>query len=1162
MNKNYTVYHLHTELSLLDSCTNYKLYVDKAVELGQNAIAFTEHGNVYNWVEKKLYCNAKGLKYIHGVECYLTCSLEEKVRDNYHTILLAKNYDGVKEINTLMGIATQEDHFYYKPRLTFEEFLNISDNVIKISACLASPLNQFPNDITGRIEDKVKELTLQRDEQIRALIKKSEDKKAEEAWIKSFDNADYYHSVPWAWQCEPHEAYLKMIKEEIELISKRYDKQISELNNSDKYKEFYYKLCKAYDFYEIQPHVHSLEQIKYNKALYMMSQQFNIPLIVGTDTHSINDYKAECRSILQKAKGIIFTNEDEYDLTYKSYDEVVEMFKQQGSLPMNVIYEALENTNRMADMVEDFELDTSFKYPKLYDNEEEVLKQRIVKMLQEKIDNGIIDKKRVNEYKANIVEELKVFKKIDMVGFMLFMSELVCWCWDNDIPIGFCRGSVGGSTIAYITGIIDVDPVVWKTVFSRFANEDRKEIGDIDIDISPSQRHLVYQHIIESFGLDNTAYILAIGTISDKGTIDEIGRALSRKWDNYNNKLPFDDDNQMNEIVDIFKKLEETCNHKRLNEIKNATENPYSLDIIAKIKKDFEVDPDGVKAQYPDIFYYFDGLNGTAISQSMHPAGIIVSPITLPDNYGTFWSDGKRILYINMEECHEISLVKYDLLGLKNIEIIHKCCKYAGIPYPKSHEINWNDKRVWENIIKSPVGIFQFEGDYAFSLLESYVPTCVNDLSLVNAALRPSGASYRDRLLARQPNRNPSKMIDNLLADNNGYLVFQEDTIKFLKDICGLSGSDADNVRRAIGRKQLDRLQKALPQILEGYCKMSPQPREVAEEEAKAFLQIIEDSSNYQFGYNHSTGYSMIGYTCAYMRYYYPEEFIAAYLNCANNSDDIINGTALAKQLGVAMKSIRFGHSDATYAVDKDNHALYKGIESIKFCNAQIAHELKELSKNRYTNFVDLLADIKTKTSVNSRQLNILIGLNFFSDFGKNQYLLNINEMYDKFATCKQVKKDKMESLGLTEYLMKKYAGKETEKQYRDIDNQGLITELSSRLENKPMSVVQQVKFEKDYLEYVIYNNPKVHESYYIVVDYKHYKDASKPYFILHNIKTGEEIKSRIKQGKIFKADPFGLYSILKIKDFAWYNKTKMINGEWQKVEDLEPVLESYEVIK
>jgi len=130
-----------------------------------------------------------------------------------------------------------------------------------------------------------------------------------------------------------------------------------------------------------------------------------------------------------------------------------------------------------------------------------------------------------------------------MVGFMLFMSELVCWCWDNGIPVGPCRGSVGGSTIAYLTDITDVDPIIWKTVFSRFANEDRMEIGDIDLDISPSQRHLVYEHIIEKFGEDKTAYILAVGTISDKGTIDEIGRALN---------IPLNEVKEIKELYSLY----------------------------------------------------------------------------------------------------------------------------------------------------------------------------------------------------------------------------------------------------------------------------------------------------------------------------------------------------------------------------------------------------------------------------------------------------------------------------------------------------------------------------------------------------------------------------------------------------------------------------------
>ena len=442
-------------------------------------------------------------------------------------------------------------------------------------------------------------------------------------------------------------------------------------------------------------------------------------------------------------------------------------------------------------------------------------------------------------------------------------------------------------------------------------------------------------------------------------------------------------------------------------------------------------------------------------------------------------------------------------------------------------------------------------------------PVGDNDLSMINASLRPSGASYRDRLLAGEINKNPSPLIDDLLKDNRGFLIFQEDVIAFLQKICGLSGSEADNVRRAIGRKQMDRLQKALPDILDGYCKMSPQSRDIAEKEAKTFLQIIEDSSNYMFGFNHSTGYSMIGYMCALCRYYYPEEFIASYLNCANNTDDIIMGTELAKIKHVAINNIQFGKSGPEYTVDKSNHALYKGIASIKFCNAIIADEMLDLAHNNsYKDFTQLLGDINSKTSVNSRQLTILTGLNFFSEFGNNKYLMNVTNIYDKLATAKIISKKKLEELGLTEFLMKKYAGRETASQYRDLDNEGLIFELASRLENKSMSVVEQVKFEKEYLQYVVYSNPRVNHSFYIVTDYKTFKEVRKPYCTLHNIKTGEDIKTRVTSVKTFENNPFGEYSILRVDRFTKKHKKKCINGTWQETEELEDILDNYEVIR
>lgn len=1033
---NYTVYHLHTELSLLDSCTNFKLYVDRAKELGQTAICFTEHGNCYNWIEKKEYCEEQGIKYLHGVEAYLTKELYEypqvsdewyeahlgcdekevqeelsefleenkkKVRDNYHTILIARNYEGVKEINSLLDKSTQDDHFYYKNRITFDEFKNISNNVIKISACLASPLNKL------------------RDE----------------------------------------------------------------------------SLIKYYDYLEVQPHINSEDQKEYNQWLYQMSVKYNKPLIAGTDTHSLNKYKAECRSILQKAKHITFTNEDEFDLTYKSYDELVQMFKAQDSLPEEVYLEAIENTNKMADSVEIFVLDKSFKYAKCYDDDEAVLKQRINEGYRDKLRRGVI--KKNPQYAANVKEEFRVFKKIGMLGFMLFMSDLVRWCWANGIPIGYCRGSVGGSTIAYLTDIIDVDPIVWHTVFSRFANEDRKELGDIDIDISPTQRHLVYEHIIDSFGADYTAYILAIGTISDKGTIDEIGRALD-----------------------------------------------YPLDDVANIKKVYEANPEKAKQDYPELFYYFDGLLNTAISQSMHPAGIIVSPVTLPDNYGTFWADGKRILQINMEECHEVSLNKYDLLGLKNVEIIKDTCALAGIPYPKSNEINWNDEKVWADIVTSPAGIFQFEGDYAFKMLQSFQPHKINDMSLVNAALRPSGASYRDRLLAHEINHNPSEIIDDLLKDNFGFLVFQEDTIAFLQKICGLSGSEADNIRRAIGRKQKDRLEKAMPSILEGYCSKSDKPRNVAEEEAKAFLQIIEDSSNYQFGFNHSTGYSMIGYTCAYMRYYYPKQFIAAYLNNANNEDDIVNGTSLAQSKGIEILPAKFGHSKDIYLPDEKENKIYKGVASIKFLNSDVANALYDMRNQHFDSFVDVVKAFPG----NSRQLDILCKLNYFSEFGTIGTLLRTIEMYNMYGGKKVLKKDKC---NLPAELLSKYCT-ETEKQWRVQDQDGFIKELCGMIPKDCRAPIQsEIEWSKEYLGYISIVMPEKKDVGYVM----DLNTKWSPRITMYQLWDGKTVTYKV-QKKAYEKNPFDKGCLLQFHSEMRNKSRKDENGQWIKLPEQELWLTNY----
>ena len=240
---------------------------------------------------------------------------------------------------------------------------------------------------------------------------------------------------------------------------------------------------------------------------------------------------------------------------------------------------------------------------------------------------------------------------------------------------------------------------------------------------------------------------------------------------------------------------------------------------------------------------------GTYVSQSIHVAGIIASPITLDDNYGVFYdSEGLRIIYLDMDCVHDSGLVKYDILPIRQIAIIKTACHYLGIPYPKSYQINWNDPKVWEDMKKSQIAIFQFEEDYSFKSLCDYGTNSIDDMTVVTAAIRPSGASYREDLFAHKPHKNPSELIDNLLSDTSGYLVYQEQILSFLQQVCGLSGSEADDVRRGIARKKVDVLQSHMQQILDGYCEKSDKPREVAEQEAQEFLQIIEDASSYMFG--------------------------------------------------------------------------------------------------------------------------------------------------------------------------------------------------------------------------------------------------------------------------------------------------------------------------
>ena len=1110
---NYTAYHIHDDTSncngYADSCTKFDEYIKLAKKCDMKAISFSNHGGIYDWIKKKQYCDKNKIKYIHGVELYVCINLEDNTR-GFHIGLYSKNWDGVQELNTLMSKATskgvKEDksdrHMYYNPRISFEELMNTSDNIIITTACLASPLRRLG------------------DESVKF------DKMG-----NPIENGD--------------EIYNYNIQKREELL------EWLSLNKHRCFLEIQYHKCEA--------------QIEFNKELYKWSKEYNIPLIAGTDTHSSNKFKAECRTILQIAKESYYGQEDEFDLIWKTYDELVECFKVQDSIPMSEVLIAIENTNVLADMVEDFTLDKSFKYPNLYGKDSKQLwKNRIFKMLKYKKDNNIIDSTRFEEYKKATLEEFKVMSKLGMESFMMFMSELMEWCRDNNINSSPCRGSVGGSVIAYITDIIDVDPIRWKTVFSRFCNEDRISLGDIDEDFAPKDRAKVYKYIIDRFGNKNVSYILTLGTIQDRGSIDVLAKGLK-----YNDlDLVKDIKNEFDSIFEKYSKIiQEEVN---LEELENATSSSPNFDdyslyinvIRSKNKiqdiKELKLSWDKLREDNKNLFYYFDGIKGTIVSKGSHPSGMIGSPVTLFNNIGVFYKNGDEdfpVSFCGMKSVDSLNYVKFDILGLKAIGIIQDTYSLLNKKWERAYEIDWNDDNVWNDMLTSNSGIFQFEGDYAFDLLSQFKPKAINDMSLVNASLRPSGKSYRDRLIGGEFNKNPSDIIDKLLEDNKGFLVFQEDTIAFLQEVCGFSGSLADTTRRAIGKKDLELLKEQLPKILEGYCSKSNQPREIAEKEVKEFIQIISDSSEYQFGLNHSTGYSMNGYMCARLRYYYPLEFTTSYLNNAENQDDIDNGMSLAKSKKINIENPKFGYSLGEYFCNKETNTIYKGIGSIKGLGVKDGTQLYELSQeNKYNNFIEIVKDIKTKTSVNDGKLKVLIELNFFKDFGEVKYLLDILDIYNNFNSIKQIKKDKISTLNLTKELVLKYTTKETPKQYSQVDNEGLINCLISKLENINTPLKLIIKAEVDYLGYPDTKLDTLQEDLYYVLKIDEYKNKkSNTYYpTLYNIKTGEEIKYKVNDYMIYMDYPFIIGDVIKIEKEHKQNKKKLDKetGKWNTLQD------------
>lgn len=874
------------------------------------------------------------------------------------------------------------------------------------------------------------------------------------------------------------------------------------------------------NFYlEVQNH-NELVQIEHNKKLLKVKERYGIQLIHANDSHYIYPEDAKYRDLFLNAKGMRYEDESNFILDYPDADTIINRYRIQGILNDEQIQEALDST-LIFDNAEPIKLDKEFKIPKVTNGDSDMVLRKIVRdaWIEEKKN---IPKERIKEYEQAIYYEMDIIKNCGMADYFILDNKIVKKAVDEygAVLTRSGRGSAVSFYVNHLLGLTEIDRLKSPITLypTRFMSAERilssRSLPDIDLNFADVEP--VIKASKDILGEDGIYYMVAYKPLQESSAFRLWCKANGYQIDDYN---------------EIAKDLENHLEDKKWKQV--IEDSKIFRGVIESI------------APSPCSFLLLD----KPISEEV---GLI--RVGNATNY-------TMCCAIDGYNCDVYKYLKNDYLTVKVYEIIDKVYKLIGRPIDNISTLMSNcDDKVWDiyaNALTTTIN--QSDSDFGKQTLKRYKPTSLAEMSAWVAAIRPGFASLLNNFLDRLPYTTGVKELDDILEDSFHYLTYQESIMKYLVWL-GIEEKGTYDIIKKIAKKKFkdDEQEKLKEQLLQGWI------RNVGTEEGFAETwQVVEDAAHYSFNASHSLSVAIDSIYGAYLKSHYPLEYFTVVLTLY--ADDIDRTSKLIQELpyfNVTIQPIKYGKSGSDYTMDKENNAIYKGVSSVKYCNAQIADELLELSHNKYDTFIDLLKDIKEKTSLNSRQLEILIKLNFFSDFGCNKTLLKINEIYDKFANAKIIAKKKVEELGLSEYILEKYCKKQTQSQWRDIDNEGLIKELCSKINNESLGIVEQISSEVEYLGYAEYINKDISDSYYIVTTFDDSKSATRPYCTLYRICDGEQIETRVNRSAVFKANPFGLFSIISMPTITYEYKKIKDGDKWVDSDEMRVVMAEYEVIK
>lgn len=707
------------------------------------------------------------------------------------------------------------------------------------------------------------------------------------------------------------------------------------------------------DYYlEIQDHGIP-DEAGYEKV-YKLAKEMNVPVVATNDCHYLEKDHHDSHDVLvciSSGKRVSDPNRLRYgtqELYMKTMDEMYKLF------PDKV--DALERTVEVAEKIDlniefgNYQL-PSFPIPQ--EDADLDFDDYLEKLAY------IGTRGHYGEISAELEErlqyELGVIRKTGFAGYFLIVQDFIAYARKENIPVGLGRGSAAGSLVAYSLGITNVDPLRYDLLFERFLNPERVTMPDIDIDFCFERREEVIEYVRRKYGKDNVAQIITFGTMASKGVIKDVARAL---------EIDYADADRLSKLIPVHQgkplKLKE------------------AFTTIPELK---EVATTG-GPRYQELVRHAQVLEGLSRHASVHAAGIIIAPGDITDYvplYQTEDSQKNKVIttQFTMGGCEEIGLLKMDFLGLRTLTVIHKALELIkqtnGLELD-ADKLPLDDQATYEIFCDgNTVGIFQFESKGMQEYLRKLKPDRIEDLIAMNALYRPGPMenidTYIDRKYGRQKIEYLHPMLEPILRETNGIIVYQEQVMRIAADLGGFSLGKADVLRRAMGKKKRDIMETMEVEFIEGAAK-----NQIDRKTAKAIYDLIFKFASYGFNKSHSAAYSLLAYQTAYLKRHYPAEFMAANLTSEiNDPKRIVILIDECKRMGLEVLPPDLNKSNAVFGVPEKGKIMF-GLNAIKNVGKIAIENILQVRNENgpFENIFDMVKQLDSRT-VNRKVLEALV---------------------------------------------------------------------------------------------------------------------------------------------------------------------------------------------